>query len=198
MKNAIAVAALLAASVWTAPARANDPTATPTATAATVVCTRTPPPAAPPCGSARVRLNWFSKRPDVMTMSVSATHCPMPAACATSAPFSAVTTAPAVVEITDSACHSFSATFAAAALNTTGCPGKDFYKSDSDKLRLIYGAETTALGFLRLALTDPGSVPALTPPLTYRISDAAGYAIEGTLGTCFLTESDTSLRLKCF
>ena len=133
-----------------------------------------------------------------MTLSISATHCPAPAACAEAPSFSSVTTAPAQVEIADAACHAFSATFASPALNTTGCPGKDFYKGTTDKLRLIYGASTTALAFLRVPLATPGDIPVLTPPLTFSIRDAAGYAIEGTLNTCLVTQSDTVYRLKCF
>jgi len=133
-----------------------------------------------------------------VTLSISATHCPAPAACAEAPSFSSVTTAPAQVEIADAACHAFSATFASPALNTTGCPGKDFYKGTTDKLRLIYGASTTALAFLRVPLATPGDIPVLTPPLTFSIRDAAGYAIEGTLNTCLVTQSDTVYRLKCF
>jgi len=191
-------AAALLSLLATLPAGANgDPTATPTATGAVPICTRTPPPAGQDCGSARVRLGWTSKRPDFVTVSISATHCPAPAACAGAPAFSAVTTAPARVEISDSACHALSASFTDPALNTTGCPGRDFYKADVAKLRLVYGAATTAIASIRVPLAQPG-VPALTPPLRFTIRDAAGYAIERTLGTCFVKQSDTSLKMKCF
>lgn len=132
-----------------------------------------------------------------MTLSVSATHCAEPAACAAAPAFSSVTTAPATVEIADSACHAFSAVFTTPALNTTGCPGKDFYKGTTDKMRLIYGAETTALAFVRVPL-DATGVPTLTPPLTFSIRDAAGYAIQGTVSTCLTSSSSSSLHVKCF
>lgn len=197
MRTAAILTMLAAASLTAATAFAN-PTPTPTATAAGPVCTRTPPAVAPSCGSSRVRLNWSSKKPDVVTLSISATHCNAPAACV-GATSGAVTTAPATVEISDSACNAFTATFANPALNTTGCPGgKDFYKGTTDKLRLIYGASTTALAFLRVPLAVPGAIPQLTPPLEFNIRDAAGYAIEVTLNTCLVTQTDTVYRLKCF
>lgn len=174
------------------------PTATPTATPATPACTRTPPPSAPACGSSRIRVTWSSKRPDVALIAVSATHCPMPATCAGTPQFGAATTAPLTVEIADSACQAFTGSFALPPLSTSGCPGRDFYKGGTDKVRLIHGAGTTALAFLRLPLASPGVVPTLVPPLSFQIRDAAGYAIGGTALTCLTTQSETSLRVKCF
>lgn len=174
------------------------PTPEPTPTAATPVCTRTPPPAVPACGSSKIRLSWSSKRPDVATVSISATHCPQPAGCAAAPQFGGVTSPPVSVEIADSSCVAFATTFGAPASSTSGCPGREFYKGTTDKLRLIHGAATTTLAFLRLPLATPGVVPILVPPLTFQVRDASGYAIGGTASTCITTESESSLRLKCF
>jgi hypothetical protein len=170
------------------------PTPTPAGTPPTPVCTA--PPAAPSCSSARVKLNWSSKRPDVLVASISATHCPFPAGCPR--PSRAPMTAPPVqVQIADSACNAFETTFSLPAINNLGCPGRDSYRESTDKLRLIYGAAATAVAVFRVPATG-GMPPVLTPPLSFRIRDAGGYAIERRLDTCLVSEGETFLRLKCF
>jgi hypothetical protein len=200
MSRAIEVVLLasLLALVSAIPASANGTTPTPTPTGSMPACTITPPPAAPPCTSARVTLTWLAKHPTMIRVALSATHCPAPAACAGAPAFSAVTTAPLEFEIFDSACNDFSTVFTQSALNTTGCPGKDFYKNLTQKVRLIYGASTTAIGFMEVPASETGTLPAITPPLTYSIRDSKNYAIQGTLSTCIVKQTSAMLRMKCF
>jgi hypothetical protein len=177
---------------------------TPTATGSPLPTpTCAPPSAALPCtGTKKVQVSWFAKDPFTARVVVSGTHCEAPVRCE-DVSGDLVTVPPITVTITDAAGQSLSKTITAPGVNMNGCPGgHDTYRSPTERLRFVYGAATTVVGKMRAPQPNPTPL-ALTPPLKFTVQDSCGYAVEGTVSTCFLRQSSKgtvlkSTYLKCF
>ena len=192
----VALAALLLTFGVTARAQAQTASPTPPPT---VTATATPTPTNTPAtcnGANKVQFTWFAKSPSTAKLNVSAAHCGAPPGCATVLS-GTVTVPPITVTVSDSNGHSFGMTIADAGVNTRGCPGIDQYTPEGGRLRFVYGAKTTVIGKVPVALAAP-TLPALTPPVTLTIRDSGSYTLIRTMNTCFNKQVRTTASIKCF
>lgn len=162
---------------------------------------------APCSGTKRLQLRWSPKTQTAL-VSLSATQCERPAACAAGrAAGTLLTKSPITVSIRDAGGHSLSGVVDPRAAhcgarcgqrNRGGCSGgADIHRVAGGFLRYIFtepGPTTVVASKLRLPAPK---LPRLTTPITVTITDAEGYAVEVELQTCRIRQSAAGTVLWC-